>query len=92
MEFSCNFALTDGLKTAPDCEELSYNEFRLPNPFNRERFDGNQPISITFRDRLLPGANLMIKGITIQMVKTLENVDYVVDEIFDLEYEFFAPE
>ena len=83
MPFSCNFAFTVGLKTAPDCEELDYNVFRLTNPFNQDRFLGDLPISIIFRDRVLPGANLMIKGITIQMVKTLEETDYVVDELVD---------
>ena len=54
-----------GLKTAPDCEEVAFNEFRLPNPFYRDSFDGEIPISITFANRVLPGANMMIKGITI---------------------------
>lgn len=40
MIFSCNFSSTMGLKTAPDCEEVAFNEFRLPNPFYRDSFDG----------------------------------------------------
>jgi len=34
----------------------------------------------------------MIKGIRIQTVMTLEDIDYVIDEIIDPEYKFFAPE
>lgn len=91
LPFSCNFANVVGLKTAPECEEVKFNEFRLTRPFNDDAYAGKIAISIVFKNRILPGANLMIKGIIIQSVKTVAEIDYVIDEIIDLDLEFFAP-
>lgn len=49
MTFTCLFAYTIGLKTAPDCKLDGFNELRLPNPFNRDLYEGNIPLSIAFR-------------------------------------------
>ena len=58
-------AFTIGLRSAPACEVISANQLKLENPFNDNKYEGRQELSIAFRQRLLPGSNLMIKGILI---------------------------
>ena len=92
IEFNCNLSYTVGLKVAPTCQEVSKNLLKFLNPFKNDKYDGGKELSIVFRNRILPGANLMIKGIMIETHMTLENdVDYLVDTFDDLEKEFFAP-
>ena len=65
LDFSCKIALTVGLKTAPNCEKIGLNILKFENPFTDDVYDGNRPLSLVFRDRILPGSNMMIKGISI---------------------------
>ena len=92
VAFSCVLKSNIGLKTAPSCEEVENNLLVFASPFEADSYDGNIPLSLEFRNRVLPGSNLMIKGIKIETYVTIENVDYLVDIFDDSEYEFFAPE
>jgi len=92
VTFSCSLAYTIGLKTAPACDQVGPNLFRFNRPFNGDDYAGNLPLSLAFRNRVLPGANLMIKGISIQMLATIDKTDYLVDEFVNPNLEFFAPE
>lgn len=82
---------------ALSCIEPKDNEFRLIDPFTDNVFDGKRPLSIIFSNIVLPGANLMIKGIEIYTIKIEEDVElaqkveYIIDELIDPAYEFFAP-
>ena len=64
---------------------------RFDNPFDDEIYDGNVPLSFTFRNRILPEANLMIRGISIQTFVTIEKVDFLIDEFVSTTLDFFAP-
>ena len=92
ISFNCNLSYTIGLKTAPTCTEVSTNQLRLDNAFTNDKYDGGQELAIVFRNRVMPGANLMIKGIMIQTHMTLDDdLDYLVDEYDNANLEFFAP-
>ena len=49
-----------GLLTAPTCTLVDANTLRFDNPFENMVYEGNTPVQIAFRNRVLPGANLMI--------------------------------
>jgi hypothetical protein len=63
----------------------------LVKPFENDFYAGGIPISIVFKNRVLPGANLMIKGISIQIFEQIDGVDYIIDEFIDPSFKFFAP-
>lgn len=92
MDFACDFSDVFGLKLTLACDEISPNVLKFQNPFEKNEFPGNKQVSIAFRDRILPGSNLMIKGILIQTYMTLaDGEDYLIDTFDDDEYPFFAP-
>ena len=93
IDFSCLLVSnsTSLLKTAPTCEELEPNLIRFSNPFADDFYAGDESLSIVFENRVLPGSNEMIQGITIETYMTLDFEDYLVDKFEDRSYRFFAP-
>ena len=65
MEFGCSIQDTVGLLAPIPCIDLGGNVLRFDDPFKFGRYEGGQPLSMIFKNRVLPGANLMIRGISI---------------------------
>ena len=82
---------TSGIKVAPSCEEEGSNLLRFTNPFIGDNYAGDELITIVFKNRILPGSNLMIKGIEIRTFASIEDVDYLIDDIELPDLNFFAP-
>ena len=79
------------MKVPPTCTEPEDNLIKLQNPFLENYYPGEEPLSITFQKRVLPGSNEMIRGITIEIYATLDGQDFLVDIFDNQEFEFFAP-
>ena len=94
IEFSCTLASTTGMKVAPTCTPLDDKptQLKFTNPFIDEHYEGGKPLSFIFRNRVLPGSNEMIKGITIKTYMTIDTVDYLVDSYDNRAHDFFAPD
>lgn len=67
------------------------NVLRFDNPWIDDYYPGGQPIAIMFRNRVLPGANLMIRGIKIETYMIIESQDFLIDTFEDFNLDFFAP-
>ena len=48
-------------------------------------------MTIVFSNRVLPGANLMIKGLELRTYMSVDGIDYIIDSLLDENLEFFAP-
>ena len=93
MKYICNIASTVGVAGGTCSQTGNFNELRFDNPFpdTDDKYPGDEPLSIVFHDRVLPGANLMIKGIEIRTYMSIDGVDYIIDSLLDDTKEFFAP-
>ena len=90
VEFSCLLAAVVGIRGT--CQPMGGNVLRFDSPWiEDDGYPGGSPIVIEFRNRILPPAELMIKGIKIETYQTLEGVDYLIDTFEDFALEFFAP-
>ena len=81
LEFDCTLKSNVGLKNAPECIEVAFNEIDFLNPFTNDTYTGSIPLQITFRNRELPDSNRMIRGIMIETWVSLESGDYLVDRL-----------
>lgn len=79
IEFSCNLAYTQNLKTAPTCIKLSSNELQFNSTFIDDAYPGNQPLTIAFKNRVLPGSKQPVKGISINTYQINNGKAYLVD-------------
>ena len=64
----------------------------MPFPDTDGKYPGNVPLTIVFHDRVLPGSNLMLKGIEIRTYMKVDGSDYLIDSFVDDTKEFFAPD
>lgn len=79
IDFSCSLASTVNLKPSPTCKVLTSNKLQFDNVFVNDQYTGTLPLSITFRNRLLPASLQDVSGITIQTFAVVNSKALLID-------------